>query len=119
MAKKIKFNRTDVTRYSKLGKGRKKLQRWRKPTGRDNKIREKRRGYGKMPSVGFKSNKDEKGKIRGKMPMVVYNILDLRSVGKENIVVVGRVGAKKKIEIVKKALEKKLQILNFGGKQKQ
>ena len=35
------FLRVDSARYSKLGKGRRKLQKWRKPKGRDNKMREK------------------------------------------------------------------------------
>jgi len=36
-----KFLRRTWSRYSKLGRKRKKKQKWRKPTGRDNKMREK------------------------------------------------------------------------------
>ena len=44
----VKFLRRTWSRYSKLGKRRKKKQVWRKPTGRDNKMREKRKRNGKL-----------------------------------------------------------------------
>ena len=40
----MKFKRRIWNRYSKLGKKRKKKQVWRRPTGRDNPMREKKRG---------------------------------------------------------------------------
>jgi ribosomal protein L32E len=46
--------------------------------------------------------------------MRVLNVEGLESVGKENIVIIGKVGAKKKMEIIKKATELKLKILNLG-----
>lgn len=52
MAKK-KFKRRTWSRYSKLGRKRKKKQVWRKPTGRDNKMREKRKSYPKVVSTGY------------------------------------------------------------------
>ena len=47
-----KFLRRTWDRYSKLGKGRKKLQKWRKPSGRDNKIREKKKGHSRLVDIG-------------------------------------------------------------------
>jgi ribosomal protein L32E len=49
MAKR-KFLRRIWSRYSKLGKKRKKKQVWRKPRGRDNKMREKRKNLQKEHS---------------------------------------------------------------------
>ena len=74
---KKKFVRRDSNRYSKIGKNRKKLQKWRKPKGRDNKMRERRAGYPKIVSVGYMSSKKEKGMIGGAKPYLVYNVEDL------------------------------------------
>jgi len=112
---KKKFIRTDMKRYSKLGKNRKKLQKWRKASGRDNKIREKRFGYPKSPAVGYKRPKKYFGQILGKTPINVYNLKDLNNVKKENVVIIGKVGARKKLEIIKKANELKLKIGNIVG----
>ena len=40
---KKKFLRRDSVRFSKIGKNRKKIQKWRKPKGRDSKMRLKRK----------------------------------------------------------------------------
>ncbi|MBD3247626.1 hypothetical protein GF378_03335, partial [Candidatus Pacearchaeota archaeon] len=61
-----KFIRRMHRRHSKLGKKRKKKQVWRKPTGRDNKMREKRKGYPAVVSVGYRTEKEKRGKINGK-----------------------------------------------------
>jgi large subunit ribosomal protein L32e len=113
----IKFIRRDSKRFSKIGKNRKKLQKWRRPSGRDNKIRENRRGYPTKVKVGFKSSKKEIGKIEGLIPYRVLNLKDLENAGKENIVIIGKVGARKKIDLIKKANEMKFKIMNVksGG----
>ena len=110
--KKKKFLRRDSSRFSKLGKKRKKLQKWRKPKGRDNKMRENRHGYPKVVSVGYKSTKAESGKLKGLYPYLVYNIGDLDTAGKDSIIIIAKVGTKKKLEIIKRALEMKLKIEN-------
>lgn len=109
-----KFLRRTWKRYSKLGKNKKKKQTWRRPTGRDNKMREKRRGYPAVVSIGFKKNERLKGKIRGKNPVIINNINDLENIKKEDIVIIGNIGKRKRIEIVKKAREKKIQIHNVN-----
>ncbi|MEK6888710.1 MAG: eL32 family ribosomal protein [Nanoarchaeota archaeon] len=106
-----KFVRQDTTRYSRIGRGRKKLQKWRKPRGRHNKIRRKRFSYPVQPSLGFRKMKNVRGKILGLNPVLVYNVNDLQSVGKDSIVVIAKIGAKKKIDVLKKALELKLKVL--------
>jgi len=112
-----KFIRTDSNRYSKLGRNRKKLQKWRRPKGRDNKIREKRFGYPKLVSVGYKSPVEKSGKIQDRYPLLIYNINDLDRVGKTDntIIIIGKVGAKKKLEIIKKAVDMNLKIFNVSG----
>ena len=103
-----KFLRRTSNRYSKLGRKRKKKQKWRRPTGRDNKMREKRKGYPKIVSIGYKKSEKEKQK-----PILVNNISDLKKV-KSNNLIIGKVGKKKRIEIVKKAKEMNLQISNIN-----
>jgi large subunit ribosomal protein L32e len=107
-----KFIRRDSGRFSKIGKNRKKLQKWRRPKGRDNKMREKRHGYPKVVSVGYKSPKKEYGKIRGKNPILVYNLSDLKKARKDSVIILGKVGAKKKLEIIKRSNELKFEIVN-------
>jgi len=101
------FLRRISNRYSKLGKGRKKKQIWRRPTGRDNKMRERRRGYPVRVSIGYKKAEKEKG-------IVIQNPKELERIDKKSIIIVGDVGKKKKIEIAKKAKELKIQLSNLN-----
>ena len=104
-----KFLRRDWKRHSKLGRRRKKKQVWRKPKGRDNKMREKRRGYPIIVSVGYKKRKTE-----DKKPITIKNIKDLDKINKNKKIIIGKTGKKKKIEIIKKIKEMKLKINNFN-----
>ena len=105
----MSFLRRTWSRYSKLGKRRKKKQKWKKPTGRDNKMREKRRGYPAVVSIGYKKKKKLE-KI-----VIVRNIKELDAVKKNEIVIIGKVGKKKKIEILKKAKGKKIKFQNINA----
>ncbi len=102
----IKFLRRTSNRYSKLGRKRKKKQIWRKPTGRDNKMREKRRGYPAVVSIGCKKENSNVKKL-----VIVRNIEDLKKIEKGKTILLGNVGIKKKLEILKKA--KEMNILIF------
>jgi len=106
---KIKFLRRTSNRYSKLGKRRKKKQIWRRPTGRDNKMREKRKNRGAVVSIGYK-------KQERKYPFIVRNLEDLKKVGKNEMVILGNAGRKKKAEIIKKAQEMKINFENVNSK---
>lgn len=114
--KKPKFLRRVWQRYSKLGKGRRKIQKWRKPTGRDNKMREKRKGVPVVVSIGYKQGEKVRGLLKEKKKVLVRNVKDLDKVGKNEIAVIGKVGMKKKMEIAKKAKEKKVEIYNLNAK---
>jgi len=113
---KPKFLRTDSSRYSKLGRNRKNLQVWRKAKGRHNKIRKRRVGYPVMPTIGYCSPRSEFGKVSGLSPILVHNLAELQQVQKGSIAIIARVGAKKKIEILKKASEMGIKVANAGGK---
>jgi len=113
---KMKFLRRDSSRYSKLGKKRKKKQIWRKPTGRDNKMREKRKGYPAIVGIGHRTEKKSRDTINKKKPVLINSIKDLENFGKKpdnKIAIIGSVGKKKKINLVKKAKEMKIKINNL------
>ena len=104
-----KFLRRTWNRYGKLGKKRKKKQVWRRPKGRDNKMREKRQGYPRVVSVGYKKTKSEKKNIR-----VIRNLRDLEKARKNEIIIMGNIGKKKKIEMAKKAKKMKIPVQNLN-----
>jgi large subunit ribosomal protein L32e len=113
-----KFVRVDTCRFSRLGKNRRKLQKWRRPRGKHNKVRLKRFSYPVAPVIGFKSPRNLAGKISGLTPVLVHNLKELEALGKSSIAILARIGAKKKIEMIKKAEELKIQILNVAREKK-
>ena len=111
-----KFLRQDTSRYSKIGKNRKKLQKWRKPKGRHSKMRNKRKSYPASPSIGYKSSRKEIGKIDNLYPKIVNNLEELNSVTKEHIVILSsKLGAKKKLTLIKRASELNIPIENLSS----
>lgn len=109
-----KFLRRTWRRYSKLGLRRKNKQKWRRPTGRDNKMRERRKGYPKRVEIGFGREKKLKGTINGKKPVIVNNLKDIEKVKKNEIIMLGKIGKKKKMKIVKEAKERKIEIYRLN-----
>jgi large subunit ribosomal protein L32e len=95
----MKFLRRGWYKHKRIGKGKKRMVGWRRPKGRDNKMRESRKGKSPLVSIGYKRQKENK-KVR-----IVYNLKDLEQVKKGEIVILGQTGKKKKIEMAKKALE--------------
>lgn len=103
------FQRRGNTRYSRLGHKRKSKQRWKKPNGRDNKMREKRRGYPVVVSIGY-------GKPKTEQPKIVRNLNELKEIKHGGKIILGNIGNKKKLEMIKKAKEMKLEIVNLNEK---
>ena len=112
------FARRDWHKNIRVGSRQKKKRKWRYSRGIDNKTRMGLRGYSLKPCLGWGSPKDEKGKISGLIPVMVHNLNELKNIGKGQGVMVASVGKKKKAEIIAKANEMKLTILNryTGGK---
>ncbi|GIU68424.1 MAG: hypothetical protein KatS3mg001_274 [Candidatus Pacearchaeota archaeon] len=100
------FLRRTWNRYSKLGKKRKKKRVWRRPKGRHNKMREKRKGYPKVVSIGYK-NENKKDFV------FVRNLEELKELDKNSKVILGKMGKKKKINALKIAKEKGIEIINL------
>lgn len=110
----MKFLRRTHGRYSKIGKRRKKKLKWRKPTGRDNKMRDKRRGYPASVTIGYSGEKKGRGKIEDKTPVIIKNASQIEKMQKNQIAIFGKIGKKKKIEIAKKAKELKIEIYKMN-----
>lgn len=107
-----RFLRRLAGRHSKLGRKRKKKLKWHRPRGRDNKMREKRKGRPVSVSIGYKSPLNEEVK----KIIFVRNLTDLNGIGKGETVVLGHIGKRKKIEIAKKSQQEGIIIKNLNVK---
>jgi large subunit ribosomal protein L32e len=90
---------------------------WRKPKGKQAKVRYGFRGNMKMPSPGWKSPRDVRGlHFTGKHEVRVGNVADLAKVNKETsgALIISGVGIKKRLEILKACIEKGITVLNYA-----
>ena len=104
-----KFLKRVWRNYSKLGRRKKKNQTWRRPRGRDNKMREKRKSYPAVVKIGYGSKSAERKEIK-----VIQNLADLENAKKDEFLAIGKVGKKKKLEIVKMAKTKGIAFQNVN-----
>ncbi|MHC1580690.1 MAG: 50S ribosomal protein L32e [Methanopyraceae archaeon] len=107
--KKPKFRRQEWHRYKRLG------EKWRRPKGRHSKMRRKFKSKPKMPNPGYRSPT----KVRGLHPsgyeeVLVYNPKDLEKIDPERQAarIASRVGKRKRREILKRAKELGIVVLN-------
>ncbi|MCL5018422.1 MAG: 50S ribosomal protein L32e [Candidatus Pacearchaeota archaeon] len=103
------FLRRNTDSFSRLGKNKRKKQVWRSPKGRHNKMRLKRKGYPSVVSIGYKTEESKK-------MILVNSPKELEKIGKEDMIIVGKVGNRKRTEIVNKAKEKGIKIQNINLK---
>lgn len=100
-----------TTRRSQ-SKKRKKLSKWRYPKGIDRCISESR---GPKPSIGYGHKKSEKNKHpSGYYEVYVVSRKDIENIKEKNVAIrfSGKLGKKKKDELIKFANEKNIKILN-------
>jgi large subunit ribosomal protein L32e len=114
--KKTKFLRIGYTQYSKLGLRRKNKQKYRKGKGGENKMRLKMKGHLRNVSIGFRNEKRTRGLVKGLTTVMVYNIGDLKNLKKDEIGLVAKVGAKRKIEIANYAITNNIRLANLNSK---
>ncbi len=107
-SKKPKFERQDTNVYPQF-KG-----IWRKPKGIHSKLRRGFRGHKMIPSIGYASPRAVKGLTRdGLKILLINNVNDLKKITSQNLAMISSVvGTKKKIEILSKAQEMKINVGN-------
>jgi large subunit ribosomal protein L32e len=89
--------------------------KWRKPRGSQSKLRKHKKSKGFMPSVSYGTPKTLRYlHPSGFREVLVNNIKDLEKIdaSKEAVKISHGVGKKKRQEILKKAEEKKIKVLN-------
>jgi large subunit ribosomal protein L32e len=115
MAKK-KFLRIGYTQYSKLGLRRKNKQVYRKGKGGENKMRLKMKGHLRNVSIGFRSEKKNRGLVKGMSPVIVLNVNDLKNLKEKQIPIIAKIGNKKKIEMAEYAIKNNIRFMNLNPK---
>lgn len=109
--KKPDFIRQDNPKRMKVN------DKWRKPKGIHSKIRHHFKGRRKMPSPGYKSPLRVKDLHSTGLKIVhVASVEDVTKIKKESegIVIVKTIGRKKRLEILKKAKEFNINVLNIN-----
>jgi len=109
--RKPAFIRQDNPKRPKLG------DVWRKPKGIHSKIRHHFKGRRKMPSPGYKSPAKVKGLHATGLEMIaVSSPQDLTKIKKDSqgIIISKSVGKRKRLEILKKAKEANIKVLNLN-----
>ena len=107
--KKPAFLRPESWRDSKFSES------WRRPRGLDNKVRRKIKGWPASPSTGYKGPKVARGlHPSGYREVIVYNAEAVTKVdvNTQAIRIGHTVGKKKRAEIIAKAKELNIKILN-------
>jgi len=116
--KKLRAKKKVKTTFRRQNHGRTDRKRvkgnWRKPRGVDNKQREHLVTAGHIVSIGYRNAKDVRGlHPSGYEEVRVFNTEGLEGLGKHNAVrIAGSVGKKKRKEIIAKAGELGLKVLN-------
>ena len=88
---------------------------WRRPKGRQSKVRLKLKGKPKMPSIGYGAPSELRGKHpSGYEEVLVKNVKDLEKVTPETqaIRIASAVGKKKRKLIIEEARKRKIKVLN-------
>lgn len=108
-----KFKRQEWFRFKRLG------EKWRKPRGRDSKLRVRKRGKGKMVDIGYRVPRNIRGlHPSGLVEVMINNVAGLDGIdaNKQAVRIASSVGRRKREQILKKAGELKIRVLNPGVK---
>ncbi|MBN1156075.1 50S ribosomal protein L32e [Candidatus Woesearchaeota archaeon] len=108
--KKPVFLRQDAQKKKRLGRG------WRKPKGLHSKMRLRHKDKRAHPEPGFGSPREIRGLSKeGLQYVVVSNPKQVEEIKKEKqgIVISSSVGNRKRVMIIKKALELNINVLNM------
>ncbi|MEM2901605.1 MAG: 50S ribosomal protein L32e [Candidatus Bathyarchaeia archaeon] len=107
--KKPRFIRQESWRYIRV------KDSWRKPKGKTSRMRRKIKGWPKMVSAGYGNARAKRGlHPSGLREALVHSPHDLYGLdpGREAVRIASTVGEKKRLEIMSKAAELNLKVLN-------
>ena len=113
--KKPTFLRIGYTQYSKLGLRRKNKQVYRKGKGGENKMRLKMKGHLRNVNIGFRTEKKTRNLVSGLKPVMIFNISDLKNLKKDEIGIVAKVGAKRRLELADYAFKNTIKLQNLNS----
>jgi large subunit ribosomal protein L32e len=106
--KKPEFNRQESWRYKRVKPS------WRRARGLDSKMRTKRKGWPKSVDHGYRSPKSVRGlHPSGFEEVIVHNVKDLDEITSDQAARISHtVGRRKREDIVERAEELKIYVLN-------
>jgi len=107
--KRPKFRRQESWRYKRI------KENWRRPRGLDSKMRKKVKGWPSSPNAGYRGPKVARGLHPSAFKEVrVFNVDDLSDVNpeREAVRIAHTVGSRKRIEIVNRARELGIHVIN-------
>ena len=107
-----RFRRQEWFRFARLG------EKWRKPRGRDSKMRLGMSGKPAMPSIGYRLPREVRGiHPSGLAEVRVETLGELERVdtSKQAIRIASSVGGRKREQILARARELKIKVLNPRG----
>jgi large subunit ribosomal protein L32e len=109
--KRPKFIRQESWRYDRLA------DNWRKPKGKDNKMRKQKSGMPAIVKIGYRSPKAVRGlHPSGYTDNIVHNVAEVAKLDpkKDAARIAHTIGKRKRIEIIAKATEAGVKVLNAG-----
>ncbi len=109
--KRPKFIRQESWRYDRLA------ENWRKPKGKDNKMRKQKSGVPAIVKVGYRGPKVARGlHPSGYTDNIVHNTAEVAKLDpkKDAARIAHTVGKRKRIEIIAKAKQMGIKVLNAG-----
>jgi len=109
--KKPRFRRQEWWRYPKF----KNNPKWRRPKGIDSKLRLKKKGKARSPSIGWGSPRLVRGlHPSGYEEVLVHNVKELEAVdaSRQAVRIAASVGSRKREAIVARAKELEIKVLN-------
>lgn len=110
-----KFVRQESWRYGRLA------ETWRKPKGKDNKMRRQLSGVPRLVKIGYRSPRKARGlHPSGYTDNIVFNVYDLASLdpSKDAARIAHVIGQRKRLLILAEARAKGIKVLNPGKEQK-
>jgi large subunit ribosomal protein L32e len=111
--KRPRFVRQESWRYDRLA------ENWRKPKGKDNKMRRQLSGVPRIVKVGYRGPKDVRGlHPSGYTDNIIFNVNDLYKLdpNKDAARLAHTIGARKRKQIISQATGMHIKILNPGIK---